>query len=94
MVGVVAGIQIGAGIGRVTAAALLDGNGWVGGQRIDTGLSLVTFPAEWDELLRRYDALGAGDTTGDSSINRVEPPVKLVLLTVLQRSGSPARQIP
>lgn len=62
---------------------VLEGNDWVGGksrrievagQRIDTGPSLVTFPAVWDELLRRYDALGAragGDIAGDSSIGRL-----------------------
>ncbi|MGI9048927.1 MAG: phytoene desaturase family protein [Rubrobacteraceae bacterium] len=31
------------------------------GQRIDTGPSLVTFPGVWDEFLRRWDALGAGN---------------------------------
>ena len=28
------------------------------GQRIDTGPSLVTFPGVWEELLRRWDAMG------------------------------------
>jgi phytoene desaturase len=32
----------------------------VGGQRMDTGPSLVTFPGVWQELLRRWDALGNG----------------------------------
>ena len=50
---------------RVT---LLEGNDYlggksrriaVGGQRIDTGPSLVTFPGVWEELLSRLDALGA-----------------------------------
>lgn len=62
---------------------VLEGNDWVGGksrrievggQRIDTGPSLVTFPAVWDELLRRYDALGAsaaGDPRGDSSAGQL-----------------------
>ena len=59
---------------------VLDGNKWVGGksrrievggQRIDTGPSLVTFPAVWDELLRRYDALGARGSAGDSSVGRL-----------------------
>ena len=31
----------------------------VGGQRIDTGPSLVTFPGVWEELLSRLDVLGA-----------------------------------
>ena len=63
---------------------VLEGNDWVGGksrrlevggQRIDTGPSLVTFPAVWDELLRRYDALGsstAGDSRGDSLAGRLD----------------------
>ncbi len=32
----------------------------VGGQRMDTGPSLVTFPGVWEELLRRWDGLGDG----------------------------------
>ncbi len=28
------------------------------GQRVDTGPSLITFPGVWEELLRRWDALG------------------------------------
>lgn len=38
----------------------------VGGQRIDTGPSLVTFPDVWNELLRRWDALGG--TQGEAGI--------------------------
>ena len=90
-------VVLGAGIGGLTAAALLaraghdvtvlDGNDWVGGksrrlevggQRIDTGPSLVTFPAVWDQLMRCYDALGAsgassgaGDAGGDSSVGQL-----------------------
>ncbi len=60
---------------------VLEGNDWVGGksrrleiagQRIDTGPSLVTFPAVWDELLRRYDALGGSESVGDSSTGQLE----------------------
>ena len=35
----------------------------VGGQRMDTGPSLVTFPGVWEELLRRWDGLGDGRGT-------------------------------
>ena len=71
-------VVLGAGIGGLTAAALLaraghhvtvlEGSDWIGGksrrleidgQRVDTGPALVTFPPVWDELLARYDALGA-----------------------------------
>ncbi|HLP23315.1 MAG TPA: FAD-dependent oxidoreductase [Microbacteriaceae bacterium] len=71
-------VVVGAGLGGLTAAALLaraghevtviEAHDWVGGksrrievagQRIDTGPSLVTFPAVFDTLFERYDALGA-----------------------------------
>jgi len=70
-------VIVGAGLGGLTAAALLskaghkvtvlEKNSWIGGksrrielsgQRIDTGPSLVTFPAVLDELFTRYDGLG------------------------------------
>jgi phytoene desaturase len=70
-------VIVGAGLGGLTAAALLakaghsvtvlEKNSWIGGksrrielsgQRIDTGPSLVTFPAVLDELFKRYDKLG------------------------------------
>ena len=70
-------VIVGAGLGGLTAAALLskaghdvtvlEKNSWIGGksrrievagQRIDTGPSLVTFPAVLDELYSRYDKLG------------------------------------
>lgn len=70
-------VIVGAGLGGLTAAALLakaghdvtviEKNSWIGGksrrievagQRIDTGPSLVTFPAVLDELFSRYDGLG------------------------------------
>ena len=71
-------VIVGAGLGGLTAAALLakaghdvtvlEKNSWIGGksrrievagQRIDTGPSLVTFPAVLDELFSRYDKLGS-----------------------------------
>jgi phytoene desaturase len=71
-------VVVGAGLGGLTAAALLakaghnvtvlEKNSWIGGksrrievagQRIDTGPSLVTFPAVLDELFSRYDKLGS-----------------------------------
>jgi phytoene desaturase len=71
-------VIVGAGLGGLTAAALLakaghdvtvlEKNSWIGGksrrievagQRIDTGPSLVTFPAVLDELFSRYDNLGS-----------------------------------
>ena len=79
---------VGAGIGGLTAAALLakaghdvtvlEGNSWVGGksrrievsgQRIDTGPSLVTFPAVLDELFNKYDGLA-----GNSQISNPSQP--------------------
>ena len=70
-------VVIGAGLGGLSAAALLaraghdvtvlDKNEWIGGksrrievagQRIDTGPSLVTFPAALDKFFDRFDELG------------------------------------
>lgn len=44
------------------------------GERIDTGPSLVTFPAVWDELLRRLgaDAGGAGADAGGLDLVRLD----------------------
>lgn len=54
---------------------VLEGQDWVGGksrrievagQRIDTGPSLVTFPAVWQQVLETYDRLGpAGESAAD-----------------------------
>jgi len=50
---------------------VVESNSWVGGksrridvagQRIDTGPSLVTFPAVIEKLLQRFDELGQGET--------------------------------
>ncbi|WP_138275526.1 phytoene desaturase family protein [Rhodoluna limnophila] len=70
-------VVVGAGLGGLTAAALLakaghsvtvlERNSWIGGksrrievagQRIDTGPSLVTFPAVLEEFFNRYDSRG------------------------------------
>ena len=75
-------VVLGAGLGGLTAAALLaraghivtvlEGSDWIGGksrrliidgQRVDTGPALVTFPLVWEEMIRRYDALGARRST-------------------------------
>lgn len=81
-------VVVGAGLGGLTAAALLakaghdvtvlEGNSWIGGksrrieidgQRIDTGPSLITFPAVLDELYARYDSLGvASDATSIANL--------------------------
>jgi phytoene desaturase len=54
---------------------VIEGQDWVGGksrrievagQRIDTGPSLVTFPAVWEQILEAYDRLGpAGEAAAD-----------------------------
>ncbi len=55
---------------------LLEGNSYLGGksrrvsldgQRIDTGPSLFTFPAVWEELLRRLDAFGGGESAAEAA---------------------------
>jgi phytoene desaturase len=86
-------VIVGAGLGGLTAAALLakaghdvtvlEKNSWIGGksrrievagQRIDTGPSLVTFPAVLDELFSRYDKLGSASqasTIADLKLERL-----------------------
>lgn len=62
---------------RVT---IIEGNEWIGGksrrievdgQRIDTGPSLVTFPAVWEELLRRCDDLGRSPVLDAATISNL-----------------------
>ena len=84
-------VVVGAGLGGLTAAALLakaghnvtvlEGNSWIGGksrrielggQRIDTGPSLITFPAVLDELYRRYDKLGVASDAASLAGLRLE----------------------
>ena len=38
----------------------------LGGQRVDTGPAIVTFPGVWEEFLRRWDALGEEDNGGEA----------------------------
>ncbi|TQO20676.1 phytoene dehydrogenase-like protein [Rhodoglobus vestalii] len=99
-------VVLGAGIGGLTAAALLakaghdvtvlEGNDWVGGksrrievggQRIDTGPSLVTFPAVWDELMRRYNALGASGAPSGAIDAGGDPPAGQLQLRRLPEVG-------
>ena len=62
---------------RVT---LLEANGWLGGKsrrieldgrRIDTGPAIVTFPGVWEEVLKRWDALGGRSDSTSSSAREV-----------------------
>ncbi|EPR76548.1 Phytoene dehydrogenase [Leifsonia rubra CMS 76R] len=75
---------------------VLEGNDWVGGksrrievggQRIDTGPSLVTFPAVWDELMRRYNALGASDAASGAVDAGGDPPAGQLQLRRLPEVG-------
>ena len=84
-------VVVGAGLGGLTAAALLakaghdvtvlEKNSWIGGksrrievagQRIDTGPSLVTFPAVLEELFERYDNLGSNATASSIANLKLE----------------------
>jgi phytoene desaturase len=84
-------VIVGAGLGGLTAAALLakaghdvtvlEKNSWIGGksrrievagQRIDTGPSLVTFPAVLDELYSRYDKLGSASQAAAIAVLKLE----------------------
>ncbi len=100
-------VVLGAGIGGLTAAALLaraghsvtvlEGAEWIGGksrrleidgQRIDTGPALVTFPGVWDELLERYDALGArASTTPDRAADETASAIANLTLHRLPEIG-------
>ena len=80
-------VIVGAGLGGLTAAALLakaghqvtvlEKNSWIGGksrrievagQRIDTGPSLVTFPAVLEELFSRYNKIGKSTSASISDL--------------------------
>ena len=80
-------VIVGAGLGGLTAAALLakaghqvtviEKNSWIGGksrrievagQRIDTGPSLVTFPAVLEELFSRYNKTGKSTSASISDL--------------------------
>ena len=70
--GGIGGLTAAALLGRAGHdVTLLEANTWLGGksrrieldgQRIDTGPSLFTFPGVWEEMLRRWDSLGGGDS--------------------------------
>ncbi|CAN5162276.1 NAD(P)/FAD-dependent oxidoreductase [soil metagenome] len=73
--GGIGGLAAAALLGRAGhEVTLLEANGYLGGksrrvsldgQRVDTGPSLVTFPGVWEELLRRWDAMGDGGSAGE-----------------------------
>jgi phytoene desaturase len=72
--GGIGGLAAAAFLGRAGhEVTLLEANDYLGGksrritldgQRVDTGPAIVTFPGVWEELLRRWDALGAEDGRG------------------------------
>jgi phytoene dehydrogenase-like protein len=77
--GGIGGLAAAALLGRAGhRVTLLEANGWLGGksrrielggQRVDTGPAIVSFPGVWEEFLERWDALGggAGDTAREIS---------------------------
>ena len=82
--GGIGGLAAAALIGRSGyEVTLLEANSWLGGksrrielggQRMDTGPSLLTFPGVWEEFLRRWDAAGAGGAAEVAGLRLMQLP--------------------